>query len=107
MKRVKFLLILLPLIALVLGGCATYIPYGVIYVGAKGPVAASCDSTDISSLKVGKAEAQSVLGLVATGDASIETAAKNGGISKIKIVDWHVENILGIIGKYTTVVYGE
>ena len=104
MKKLKFILVLLPLVALVMGGCATYMPHGVLYVGAKGPVAAGTDAT---YSKTGKAEAQSILGLVATGDASIAAAAKNGGITKIKMVDWHVENILGIIGKYTTIVYGD
>ncbi len=47
------------------------------------------------------------LGMVAIGDASIEAAKKNGGITKVHHVDWAVENILGIIGKYRVTVYGE
>jgi hypothetical protein len=54
--------------------------------------------------KVGKAEAKTVLGIVATGDCSIATAARNGGITKSTYVDWEVESILGI-GTYTTTVY--
>ncbi len=49
----------------------------------------------------------SVFGLVATGDASIEAAAKQGGITVIHHVDWEVKNILGIIGTYRCNVYGE
>ena len=67
----------------------------------------SLPSFIITDSKVGKATATSVLGLVATGDSSIKTAAANGGITKIKYVDYEVENILGIYGKYTTVVYGD
>jgi hypothetical protein len=41
------------------------------------------------------------------GDSSINTAAKNGGITKINHVDRQVKNVLGFIGEYTTTVYGE
>jgi len=78
---------------------------GVIYTEVSGSVAAGPGPANYS--KVGKAEAKSVLGLVATGDASIKTAAQNGNIKTIKYVDYHVENILGVIGKYTTIVYGD
>ena len=104
MKKTRLLLFIIPLLALVLSGCATYMPAGALYVGAKGGIAAA-DSTSYS--KVGKSQATSILGLVATGDSSIKTAAANGGITKIKYVDYEVENILGIYGKYTTIVYGD
>ncbi len=57
--------------------------------------------------KVGTGEASSVLGIIATGDASIESAAKKAGISKISHVDVHVKNILGLYATYTVYVYGE
>ena len=104
MKKIKMLLLIIPLFALVLGGCASYLPHGMLYVGAKGPISAA-DSTSYS--KVGTAEATSILGLVATGDCSIKTAAKNGNITKIKFVDYEVENILGVYGRYKTIVYGD
>ena len=47
------------------------------------------------------------MGSIALTTASIETAMKNGGITKVYYVDWEVENILGIIGKYKVIVYGE
>lgn len=40
-------------------------------------------------------------------DASIQTAAKNAGITKISTVDLKTTNMLGIIITYTTVVTGE
>lgn len=40
-------------------------------------------------------------------DASIQTAAKNAGISKISTVDLKTTNTLGIIITYTTIVTGE
>jgi len=57
--------------------------------------------------KSGEACATSILGLVATGDASIDAAAKSGGITKISYVDGYTNNILGIVAKYCTIVRGE
>ena len=42
-----------------------------------------------------------------TGDASIQQAAHNGGITKVSYVDSEVKAILGIWAEYCTVVYGE
>ena len=86
-------------------GCATPFPYGAVFTEVKMPIAASNEG--LSGQKVGTSKCTSVLGLVATGDSSIQTAARNGGISKISHVDYEVRNILGIIGAYTTKVYGE
>ena len=57
--------------------------------------------------KRGEACATSVLGLIATGDASVETAANSAGITDITGTD-HSSTIifLGIYGKYCTIVYG-
>jgi hypothetical protein len=63
--------------------------------------------SNVGSSKSGKSTAMAYLGWVAMGDASINAAAKAGGISKIAYVDYHSTNILGIIGSYTTIVYGE
>lgn len=57
--------------------------------------------------KVGKSMASSVLGLVATGDASYQAAAKNGGITKISHVDERNYTVLGLYTTYETIVYGE
>jgi hypothetical protein len=57
--------------------------------------------------KAGKSTATGYLGLVNIGDASIESAAKAGSITKISYVDYHTTNILGIIKTYTVVVHGE
>lgn len=74
------------------------------YVDVKGPLAVTGNS---GSSKVGTAECQGILGLIATGDASVQTAAKSAGISKIHHVDYESSSILGIIAKYKVVVYGE
>lgn len=77
---------------------------GVLYTDVKGPVTATSYS---SHSKVGTASCTSILGLIATGDASIEAACKSDGITKIHHVDFHTNNILGIIATYTVYVYGD
>ena len=57
--------------------------------------------------KSGMAEAQTILGLIATGDASIDAACKAGGISSINTVDHKGWQVLGVFGKWTTLVTGE
>jgi hypothetical protein len=105
MKNLK-LMALIGLIAFipVIMGCATSFPMGNLYTELKLPIAAESDAR---AMKSGTAECMSVLGLVATGDASINTAMRNGNITKISHVDWEARNILGIIGNYKLTVYGE
>jgi hypothetical protein len=95
------ILIGLLLAGFLLGGC---VPYGVIYTDVKGPLIATSHEP---GNKVGTGEAVSILGLVATGDASIETAAKNASITKIHHVDFQHFSILGIYVKTTVRVYGQ
>ena len=57
--------------------------------------------------KTGEAKAQSILGLVATGDCSIQAAAKQSGITKVMTVEHHTKNILGLFAEFTTTVTGE
>lgn len=58
--------------------------------------------------KVGTATATGYLGvLFFNQDASIKTAAKNGGISKISTVDVKKGSILNLIVTYETIVTGE
>jgi hypothetical protein len=87
-----------------LGGCSTYQPNGGIVTSVKGPITAAAGSMKYS--KTGRAQANTILGIVATGDYSIATAAKNAGITKIKYVDVEVFSVLGC-GTYTTIVYGD
>ena len=58
--------------------------------------------------KVGTSKATGYLGvLFFNQDASIRTAAKNGGITKISTVDIKSSNILNLIVTYETIVTGE
>jgi hypothetical protein len=69
------------------------------------PVAAT--SNQIGN-KVGKSSGSCFLTAFCFGvDASIQTAARNGGISKISTVDYTQKNILGIVITHETTVTGE
>jgi hypothetical protein len=106
MKKVRLFIVSIALLSfLAMGGCASYLPLGLVYTGAKGAIGTGHSS--VSYTKVGTSESKSILGIVAVGDSSIATAARNGGIKNIKYVDYEVENILGIYGKYKTIVYGD
>lgn len=88
-----------------LGGCATSMPMGALYTNLKLPVTATANAGSVE--KTGTASCGSILGLFATGDCSLQTAMKNGNISKVSHVDWDANNVLGIVGNYTLTVYGE
>jgi len=89
-------------ILVLLAGCATYIPAGVVYTG--GTMGVQGNPGDTS--KMGKACMTSILALVAWGDASVEAAKEAGGIKDVAIINYEVTNVLGIYGQYCTVVRG-
>ena len=100
-----------------LTGCAiTGAPYGGgspvggwVYTDAKAPAQqlnAPVDAT-AKPMKCGKATCTSILGIVGVGDASIDAAMKDAGITKIHHIDHHVTNILGLYATWTVMVYGE
>jgi hypothetical protein len=69
------------------------------------PVAAT--SNEVGS-KVGRASGNCYLGVLCfDADASIMSAAKDGGISKISTVDFKTRNILGLLITYECIVTGE
>lgn len=58
--------------------------------------------------KVGTSKATGFLGvLFFNADASIRTAAKNGGITRVSTVDIKQFNILNLVIVYETIVTGE
>ena len=77
---------------------------GGLYTDVKAPLAVTSNT---GSTKVGTAKAVSILGIVATGDASIEAAARSAGISKIHHVDYQATSIIGVYATFTVMVYGE
>lgn len=69
------------------------------------PVAATSNPV---GTKVGTSSATGYLGvLFFNQDASIRTAAKNGGITRISTVDIKTSTILNLIVTYETIVTGE
>lgn len=88
MKKTFFLLWLFPLFT----SCTT-----LEGVSAYGPL----DAT-----KEGRARSIRVLGAVINRDASVKTAAMNGGIEVVHTVDREVTNLAGLVVIYTTVVRG-
>jgi len=75
---------------------------GSLYTDVTAPVAAGSGSGS----KVGTATSTTYLGLVALGDASIEAAKRNGGISSVSSANEQIKSVLGIITTYTTTVRG-
>ncbi|MDI1302286.1 MAG: TRL-like family protein [bacterium] len=57
--------------------------------------------------KRGEACAQNYLGLIATGDASIDAAKHNADITRVASVEQTAARVLGYYAKYCTVVRGE
>jgi hypothetical protein len=77
---------------------------GAWYMDVKGPVAVT---SAYGGTAEGKACASSLLGLIATGDASVEAAKKNGGIAQVVSIDHTSNNLLGIFAKYCLIVHGK
>ncbi|MCC2637135.1 MAG: Protein trl tRNA-associated locus protein [Moraxellaceae bacterium] len=57
--------------------------------------------------KRGEACMQNILGIVAVGDASIDTAKRNGGITQVASVEQHPTRVLTYYARFCTVVRGE
>ena len=79
---------------------------GILYTDVRAPVAAT-DNTIKDGYVSGSSTVTSILGLIATGDASIETVAMNAGITKIYYVDYSSRSVLGLYATYTVTVFGE
>jgi hypothetical protein len=76
---------------------------GLIYMNVKGPLGPAGGE---SAAKTGKSCARVVLALFAWGDASIESAKRNGGITEVTTIDHESFNLIGF-GSFCTVVYGQ
>ena len=80
---------------------------GCLYTNITTPLDTDLDQTKLGT-KVGKSEAQMVLGLVAWGDAGTQEAAKNGNITVLRGADQEEFSILGpVYVRWRTVVYGD
>ncbi|MEG2064214.1 MAG: TRL-like family protein [Alistipes sp.] len=77
---------------------------GMVYTNVKDGMAVT---NNVGSSKVGTASVKGYVGVVATGDASIQAAAKDAGITRIHHVDYESKSYVGVYSKYTVIVYGE
>ena len=103
MKKVVISILALVLIAPFVGCQAVpSVAGGAFYADVHNPG----DAEGAVGGKKGEACAKSYFGLVGMGDASIATAAANGGIKTVTNVDSHTTNLLGIIGTFCTIVTG-
>jgi hypothetical protein len=92
-KKIKLIAASISLLAL-MSGCALTLPV-------------NATSNSVGS-KVGVAKATGYLGILFFDqDASIQTAARNGGITKISTVDIKHTSILNLVVTYETIVTGE
>jgi len=86
-------------------GCATVstpLP-AFIYSDVKGPINAH---GSFDAVKTGQACAQSYLGWVSVGDASINAAKAAGGIKEVSTIDFNSTSVLGIYASFCTIVKG-
>ncbi len=84
-------------------GCASSPVLGGIYTNVKW----NAETDGRLGTREGRACAKSVLGLFATGDASIATAALAGGVKEITTVDRSTKTVLFLYGEYCTIARGE
>lgn len=75
---------------------------GIVYMNVKGPLSSSVGTR---TLKQGKSCQLVIAALFALGDASVETAKVEGGISEVTSIDHESFNVLGF-GSFCTVVTG-
>jgi hypothetical protein len=93
-------------------GCGAFIGMGgggLFYQDTKmpSPSVAYYGKTTDGMTKRGTAACTSILGILITGDASLDAAMRAGGMTKLHHVDTQLTNILGIIATYSTIAYGE
>jgi len=117
MGRSKILATLcLAFIALASPGCVSNMfpggptPAGLVYTEVTAPAQYVSIALDPSAkpLKTGQATASAFLGIFAFGDAGLEAAMRDGGITRVHHVDHEVQHFLyAAYLKTTTIVYGE
>jgi hypothetical protein len=103
MSKQRILGVVAALSACFLLGCAQGAigPTMGIWSDVKGPIT----GTKMGSPKTGEACSKHWLAVVALGDASIEKAAANGGITRIDSVDFTMKNMI-VFGQFCTIVRG-
>lgn len=106
MKRIIAVLAVVAVAVVLLSGCSIVASpvAGGLYTNVDW--AGSATSNAVST-KSGSGSCTSILGLLAIGDCSINTIARDAKITKIHHVDNSSFSCLALFGKYTVTVYGE
>ena len=109
----KYLSLVFLLICLVVfTGCAigyfapVIPPTGGLVSIISAPLDTDAENTKLGS-KEGESSCHNILGLVAFGDCSVYSAARDGGLTTVNHIDYKYLNILCIYQCFTTVAYGE
>ncbi len=95
-----------------LSGCA-----GVAFAGTGAPGFSSLyantsskqwiNETTKLGAKSGEGCITSILGIVTTGDASVNEITRKANINRVTHIDHKLENMIGLYAKYCVVVYGD
>lgn len=94
--------------AMLLSGCVLTSSQNIvsaITLDVQNPAFGYVDNS-VKPVRCGEASATGIL-CFSEGDASIKAAMENGQIKKVHHVDYKTRNFFGVVGKTTTLVYGE
>lgn len=108
MKKTFFIFLLLSSLTMFGCGIADGLPMrgGVFVTNMRSPLLVTDNPNQYT--KVGTAKISTIFGLIVVGDASIETACKNAGITKIHHIDQQFSaSLFGLGRTYTVYVYGD
>jgi hypothetical protein len=103
MSKFLVLALIASLTLLTVTGCVRAPLVGGVYTDVQDGITATYSQRPA---KKGEACASSILGIYASGDASINTARTNGNINAVSSVDYHSTTILGVYSTYCIIVRG-
>lgn len=89
-----------------LSGCAMVaapVSNGALFTNVRGPGHAT---TAVEAKKQGTGCSSNILGLIATGDSSIDSAKNSANIKEVSSVDYDSLSVLGIYARFCVVVRG-
>lgn len=109
MKRVMLLMLA---VAVCVGAAGCYVtpvkpPPGWIVSNIRAPLSADNQGVSTVGAKTGTATVENYLGIISTGDCSIERAVKDVKITKISYCDYEYFNVLGVYQRFTIIVHGD
>ncbi|MHC5034149.1 MAG: TRL domain-containing protein [Planctomycetota bacterium] len=87
-------------------------PIGVLVTQYRAPLTANVAHVPVCQ-KMGKVSTLYVWDVLITGqdlawdDASIDAAARQGGLSKVHYADYELMSVFGVFGQFTVRAYGE